>query len=234
VELRRAGGRPLVIGHRGAAAVAAENTLAALEAGVAAGADLVEFDVGLDLTLGHSPREMPEEELALDDALEFLRAHEIGVHLDLKRVGVEDAVVDAVRRHGLGGRAIVSTAFACSTRRLATIAPELPRAIGYPRDRYGISRFRWPRGLTATGAAALRAAMPARVPVLIRWSRANALALHHTLVSRSVVRVAHRFSVPVLAYTVNEPALVERLASVGVDAIVTDDPAMALRVLGSP
>jgi glycerophosphoryl diester phosphodiesterase len=227
-----------VIGHRGAAAVAPENTLAALEAGVAAGADLVEFDVGLDvgldLTLGHSPREMPEEELGLDDALEFLRAHGIGVHLDLKRLGVEDAVVDAVRRHGLGGRAIVSTAFARSTRRLATIAPELPRAIGYPRDRYGISRFRWPRGLTVTGAAALRAAMPARVPVLIRWSRANALALHHTLVSRSVVRTAHRLSVPVLAYTVNEPALVERLASVGVDAIVTDDPAMALRVVGSP
>ena len=45
VNLPRAGGRPLVIGHRGAAAVAPENTLAALAAAVAAGVDLVEFDV---------------------------------------------------------------------------------------------------------------------------------------------------------------------------------------------
>ena len=64
-----------MIGHRGAAAVAPENTLAALEAAVAARADLVEFDVGADLTLAHSHRERPAERLDLDAALEFLRAH---------------------------------------------------------------------------------------------------------------------------------------------------------------
>ena len=47
-----------VIGHRGAAAVAPANTLRSLEAAVAAGADLVEFDVGGDLTLAHSKREV--------------------------------------------------------------------------------------------------------------------------------------------------------------------------------
>ncbi|HEX8226447.1 MAG TPA: glycerophosphodiester phosphodiesterase [Candidatus Saccharimonadales bacterium] len=34
-----------IIGHRGAAGLAPENTLAALEAGIAAGADILEFDV---------------------------------------------------------------------------------------------------------------------------------------------------------------------------------------------
>jgi glycerophosphoryl diester phosphodiesterase len=38
---------PLVVGHRGASAVEAENTLAAFDAAIAAGADAVEFDVRL-------------------------------------------------------------------------------------------------------------------------------------------------------------------------------------------
>jgi len=220
-----------VIDHRGAAAVAPENTLAALEAAVAARADLVEFDVGADLTLAHSHRERPADRLDLDAALEFLRAHDIGVHLDLKQVGVEREAVDAIDRHRLRGRAIVSTAWPRTVRRLAELAPDVPRAIGYPRDRYGVARFHWPRTLTTAGAAALRAAMPARVPVLIRWARANTLALHHALLSRAAVRTSHALGAPVLGYTANDPELVERLAAMGVDAIVTDDPAMAMRVL---
>jgi glycerophosphoryl diester phosphodiesterase len=228
---REEGDRPLVIGHRGAAAVAPENTLAGLEAAVAAGADLVEFDIGLDLRLAHSHREVPTETLELDDALEFLRGHDVGVHLDMKRVGVEREVLDAVCRHGIAARAVLSTAWPRTGRRLAALAPELPRAIGYPRDRYGISRVRWPRGVTAAGAATLRAAMPARVPVLLRWASANVLALHHTLVSRAAVRRAHARGAPVLAWTANERDLVVRLADLGVDAIVTDDPAMAVATL---
>ena len=72
VNLRRRDGPPLVIGHRGAAAVAPENTLAALQAAVDAGAHLVEFDIAPDLQLAHSRREVPEDSLSLDDALEFL------------------------------------------------------------------------------------------------------------------------------------------------------------------
>jgi glycerophosphoryl diester phosphodiesterase len=211
--------------------VAPENTLASLEAAVAAEADLVEFDVGPDLRLAHSPREVPHAQISLDDALEFLRAHRIGVHLDVKLPGYEAAIVDAIRRHDLHGRAIVSTAWPATARAVARLAPELTRAIGYPRDRYGISRLRFPRGLTGAGAATLRHAMPLRVPVLLAWARANALALHHTLCSRAAVAAAHRLGAPVLAWTANDPALVRRLAALGVDAIVSDDPGMAREAL---
>jgi glycerophosphoryl diester phosphodiesterase len=220
-----------VIGHRGAAAVAPENTLAGLQAAVDAGADLVEFDVGPDLRLAHSAREAPVEQASLDDALEFLREHDLGVHLDAKRPGYERELVAAVRRHGLEERAVVSTAFAATTRVLARVAPELPRAIGYPRDQYGISRFQWPARLTRVGAAALRQAMPVRVPLLLRWGRANTLSLHHTLCSPAAVRAAHALGAPVLAWTANDPKAVRRLAALGVDAIVSDDPAMARETL---
>jgi glycerophosphoryl diester phosphodiesterase len=234
VNLTRGDGRlPFVIGHRGAAARAPENTLASLRVAVAAGADLVEFDVGADLQLAHSARERPSEELSLDDALAFLAAHGVGVHLDAKAPGYEQALVEAIRRHGLEGRAVVSTAWAVTSRRLAQLAPTLPRAIGYPRDRYGISRLRWPGGLTRCGAAALRQAMPLRLPVLLGRSRANVLSLHHTLCSRAAVATSHRLGAPVLAWTVNDPPAVRRLAVLGVDAIVSDDPGMAREVLAT-
>jgi glycerophosphoryl diester phosphodiesterase len=231
LNLRRGDGRPLVIGHRGAAAVAPENTLAALEAAVAAGADLVEFDISPGLQLGHSELEIPADAIDLDEALKFLREHRLGVHLDVKLPGYEADVVGALRRHGLEDRAVVSTAFAVTSRRIARLAPGLPRAIGYPRDRYGVSRIPWPRQLTKAGAAALRLAMPARVPLLLWVGRANVLSLHHALCSPTAVATAHRLGAPVLAWTVNDPATVRRLAAIGVDGIVSDNPGMALATL---
>jgi glycerophosphoryl diester phosphodiesterase len=231
VNLRRAEGRPLVIGHRGAAAVAPENTLAALEAAVAARVDLVEFDISPGLRLGHSLEELPRDAITLDEALEYLKAHGVGVHLDVKLPGYEQQVLEAIHRHDLVERAVVSTAFAASGRRFAQLAPDLPRAIGYPRDRLGVSNLRWPRPLQRAGAGALRQAMPVRVPLLLRWARANTLSLHHTLCSRAAVASAHRLGAPVLAWTVNDPAGVRQMAAAGVDGIVSDDPEMTLATL---
>ena len=231
MNLLRAQGRPLVIGHRGAAAVAPENTLAALAAAVDARVDLVEFDVSPGLRLGHSLDELPVDGISLDDALAFLKAHGVGVHLDVKLPGYEEDVLEAVRRHGLVERVVFSTAYAATARRFATLAPELPRAIGYPRDRLGVSKLTWPGPLQRAGAAALRQAMPLRVPVLLQWARANTLSLHHALCSRAAVATAHRLGAPVLAWTVNDPAGVRRAAAAGVDGIVSDDPEMAVATL---
>ena len=220
-----------MIGHRGAAAVAPENTLASLAAAVEAGADLVEFDVGAGLILGHTTSEIPAEAASLDDALALLRAHGSGAHVDVKHLGIEEEVVQALKRHGLSERALVSSAAPRALRRFARIAPELPRALGYPNDRFGVAEVRWPRPVVATSAAALRAVMPLRVPLLLRTARASVLALHCALVSPALVAAAHRRKAPVLAWTANDPELVERLVHDGVDGIVSDDPAMVFRTL---
>ncbi len=237
MNLRRDGGRPLVIGHRGAAALAPENTLASLSAAVAAGAELVEFDVGAGLVLGHSAHEVPTEPISLDDALTFLAAHGVGAHIDLKEAGIEAEIVAAIRRHDFTGPVVVSAVWSRSLRRIAVLAPELARAITYPHDRHGISGFPWPRALTRAGAGALRTVLPLRVPPLLRMARANVLSLHHALASRATIATAHALGAPVLVWTVNEPELVERLAADGADAIVSDDPGMirqALATLGLP
>jgi glycerophosphoryl diester phosphodiesterase len=231
--LREAGERPLVIGHRGAAAVAPENSVAALEAAVAVGADLVEFDVGPDLRLAHSPVETAVDAPTLDEALALLGPHPIGLHVDVKAAGYEADVVGTIRRHDLADRVVVSTAWAGSARTFAGLAPGFPVAIGYPRDRYGVSRLRWPPPLTRAGAAAFTWALPVRIPILLRMAHANALSLHHTLCSAAVVARAHRGGAPVLAWTANDPRDAERLVRAGVDAIVSDDPARMLDALAT-
>ena len=105
-------GRPLVIGHRGAAALAAENTLASLEAAIAAGRTSSSSTSRPVSRLGTRSSELPRDELSLDEALEFLGGHDVGLHLDVKLPGYEDGVLDALRRHRLEDRAYLSTAFA--------------------------------------------------------------------------------------------------------------------------
>lgn len=234
MNLRRTGARPLVIGHRGARAVAAENSLAALEAAVDAGADMVEFDVVPGLRLAHDPHGVTDHSPTLDEALAFLAAHGVGVHLDVKLAGYEEGVVEAVDRHGLRERVLFSTAYPSVSRRLAALAPGLPVAIGYPRDRYGVSRLRWPAAATRAGAAALRQAMPVRIPLLLAMGRANALSLHHALCSRAAVVTAHRLGAPVLAWTVNDERALRRVVAAGVDGVVTDDPKTLLATLNRP
>jgi len=146
-------------------------------------------------------------------------------------------VLAALRRHELVERALVSSTSAPSLRRLAALEPLLACSISYPDDRYRISRLAWPAAATAAGAAALRAVMPARAALLLAAARAGSLTLHHALVSAAVVRAVHRRGARLLAWTVNDPARLARLTSLGVDGVVTDDPGRAretLATLGRP
>lgn len=234
MNLRREDGLPLVVGHRGARTGAPENSAAALEVAVAVGADIVEFDVSPGLWIAHSPEEREPDALTLDDALELLAPHAIGLHVDVKYPGYEREVVEALSRHGVVERAYVSSAWGGSVRTFARIAPELQRAIGYPQDRLGLSRIPAPAAVTAAGAAVVRAAMPVRVPLLIRRSHATALSIHRAFCSRAVVASAHRLGAPVLVWTVNDPAELIHFAALGVDGIVTDDPQKAMATLRQP
>jgi glycerophosphoryl diester phosphodiesterase len=74
--------------------------------------------------------------------------------------------------------------------------------------------------------------MPLRIRMLVRAARPDGVSLHHALASPAVVRAVHGRGAALIAWTVNEPARIEELAQLGVDAIVTDDPALALQILG--
>ena len=233
MQLRRVD-RVLRIGHKGAAALAPENTIESLAAAVRAGVDLVEFDVlGLDgrVVLGHSRHELPTALATLDDALEELGPHRVGVHVDVKEAGHEPEIVAALRRHDLTDRALVSSFLASSLRRFAELEPELSRAISYPEDRYGLTRSRLAYPFTLGAAAAIRRVLPHRIPLLLARAGATVASLHFAVLSTATVARCHALGVPVIAWTVDDPALLARLDGIGVDAVVSNDPRIFLATL---
>ena len=212
---------------------APENSLESFQAAIDAGADAIELDVGEGLVITHSKRERPRHPISLDDALALVAVHDISVLVDLKCPRVERDVADAVRRHDLLDRAFVSSTSAAWLRRVGAAEPRLLRSISYPNDRYRVSRFAWPASVGDACSAAGRALMPFRVPLLLRAAGAGALTLHHRVISGPVVAAARARDARVVAWTVNDPAGVVRLARLGVDGIVTDDPEMALSALAT-
>ena len=252
IQLRRPEGRFARVGHRGASALAPENTLQALELAVELGCDMLEFDV-LDLAdgtlvLAHSNdlrevshgaargrvrsrdleglRRVAPDLPTLDEALAFCaeRLPGIGLQLDLKRLGTEASTVEAVRRHGVLDRSWISTFEARSLRRLAELEPELPRSYTLPRDRFGISKRGPLAPVVRAALGSIGASLPRRLPVLLARARAGAATLHYSIASRAAIASAHEVDAAVYVWTVDDPRLAERLVRDGVDGIITNDP----------
>lgn len=247
----RAGAGTLRVGHKGAAALEPENTLRSLARAVELGCDLVEFDVlCLDdgtLVLAHSDdllevshgaasgrvrsrslaelREVAPELPTFDEALELFAAAEgVGLQIDLKGEGFEDAVAAAVRRHRLVERTVVSTFHAPSLLRLAEAEPEIARGLTYPVDRHGLTQRRPLYPVALAAAACLRRALPRRIVGLLGAARASAAMLHYSVVSPAAVERAHAEGAAVFAWTVDDEALLRRMVAAGVDAVITNDP----------
>jgi glycerophosphoryl diester phosphodiesterase len=240
----------LRVGHRGAAALAPENTLRSFEAALACGVDAIEFDVldlvGGPLVVAHSNdlaevshgaaagsvRECSLEELrevapelpTLDEALAFLAGRDVGLHVDLKLTTRLGEVADALARNGLSERAVVSSFHLASLAAFADHAPRVPIGFTYPEDRYGVSRRRALRPAIRLGTLALRRAVVARIPAMIERAGAAALMLHHAVVSAAAVERAHAAGAAVWAWTVDDRAELARLEAAGVDAVISNDP----------
>jgi glycerophosphoryl diester phosphodiesterase len=258
---RREDGSPVRVGHRGAAALAPENTLRSFRAALAAGVDVIEFDV-LDLARGplivaHSDhleevshgaatgsvrtrslselREVAPELPTLDEALSFFaeEAVHVGVHIDLKLRSRFDELGAAVERFGLAERTVVSAFDVARLDAVARHAPSVRIGLTYPEDRFEISRRRrlWP--VVALGLSGMRASLPMRLGRLVRRAGATTVMLQHRLVTREAVRRAHALNVPVLAWTVDDPEDLSRVVEAGVDGVITNDPRIFVATLPS-
>lgn len=229
IALERREGRPLRIGHRGAAALAPENTLRSFRAALEAGVDLIELDVlalpGGRLVVAHSRQEAGPAPLTLEEALAFFaeEATETGLQVDLKSPRAALRVAELLRSFGLRERALVSSFHLGALRALRQGEPGLRTALTFPRSLLGLDD----RGrLAGPGLLALRAVLPALVGPLLAAARARDLALHHAVVSAAAVRRAHARGAAVLAWTVDEPEELARVEAAGVDAVITNDPAI--------
>ncbi len=257
IELRRPNGRVARVAHRGASALAPENTLRAFELAVELGCDMLEFDVlplaDGTLVLAHSNdlrevshgaargrigrralgalRTVAPHLPTLDEALAFFadQLPGVGLQVDLKRPGIEAGVVDALGHHGVLDRSWVSGVYPASLRKVAALEPDLPRSYTLPRDRFGISKRGPLAPVIRGGLASVGAALPRRLPALLARARASAVTFHYSVASPAAIRRAHELGAAVYVWTVDDPRVAERLIAAGADGIITNDP----RIFGS-
>ncbi len=223
MELLRGAGGVVRVGHRGAAALAPESSLAAIEAAAACGADAVELDVLPGLVVAHGP-EVPHDAPRLDEALAVVASLGLAVQLDVKHPGLETGILGALRRHALIDRSFVSSYSLPILAAFAAAEPALPRSFTYPEDRHGVTGSRVLGQAVRPALAGLRALLPRRLPRWLRTSGARAATLNWAVVTPAAVEVCHRLGVAVFVWTVNEPALAKTLVESGVDGIISDDP----------
>lgn len=247
-DMEKSAHKPLIIAHRGASAHAPENTLPAFRLALEHGADGIELDVMLsqdqklivihDVTLerttngtGKVPDFNADELRQLDAGLWFSEAfqntrlplleevfEQLGgkllINVELKnyhspRDPLPDIALELTKKHQLLESVIFSSFNARNLTRLKKLEPR-----------------------AKTGLLCLPGAMGAfyRSP-FGRLFHYDALHPYHKDTTASLARRTHRLDKQLNVWTVDEKDDLLRMQSIGVDAIITDDPLFARQVL---
>ena len=225
-----------LIAHRGASREHLENTLLAFQRALDLGANGVELDVHCTsdgtVLVHHDPvlhgdptdsalsgrpiaalttTEAASFRLAdggsapsLEEVAQLLRARAT-LYCELKGARTAEPALKVLRRYG--GPCAVHAFDHRMVAEAAAYAPEIPRGV------LEVSRH-----VDPTNA-------PASVEARDLWQLAE-------YVDEPLVRAVHAAGGRVIAWTANSPDAIERLASCGVDALCTDDVALARQVLG--
>lgn len=250
---------PLIIGHRGASAVAPENTMAAFSAAIRAGADGVEFDVHLssdsvpviihDETLkrtggsNKSVSELSAEELAKTDVGSwFSRARQLDPEL-FSSEGIPrltdlfDLYKNTTGLLYLEMKCRPSQRIQCATVccRVIQEYSMTHRVVMESFDHAAIAAVHEIDRSIRTAAlfeprlTSPRSLIPKRLVAQAIEAHANEIALHFRLVTNRLVENAKARGLKVAVWTVDQPAWITRCNDLGIEVLITNEPARMLR-----
>jgi len=243
---------PLIIGHRGASAVAPENTTAAFREAIAVGADGIEFDVRL--TRDGVPVVIHDSTLRRTGGLRH-RVAEL-TSTEISKVDVGSWFGQTFANETVPSLAELFTLFQSRNSTLylemkcdspseqRPLAEACVRAIEEHslKERVIVECFQLPAlkvlkeidpeiktvalfEPTFTNPSVL---LDQRIINQATDVGAAALALHHRLARESLVQKAKAAGLHVAVWTVDDPAWIERARATGIDALITNDPAAML------
>jgi glycerophosphoryl diester phosphodiesterase len=229
---------PLVLGHRGAAAHAAENTLGAYSLAVAQNADGIELDIRLTadsvMVLHHDP-DVPEIGTIVRRTFAELRAAaphvptpdemlavtgDLLIDVEIKNDprqpdhdphhAAADLVVEWIQQHGLHWRTFVSSFNPETMDRVRHLDPTI-----------------------TTGQLLAGGDVPELAAGIAERGHTWVLPWDHMLGIEPAVQMgaAHAAGLKVMVWTVDDPARMRQLAAAGIDGIITNDPALAVDAL---
>jgi glycerophosphoryl diester phosphodiesterase len=226
---------PLRVGHKGAAHIAPGNTLESFDAALAAGVDMIEFDVLSErrdgsgrLMLAHDYEDLHGRgAITFEQGLAHLAGAAytgISLDVDVKLPGYGPRVVQSLREFNLLERSLVSSMFIDDLDAMRAVEPALRVGWSVPRVKrdYTQDRLTLLPALVVLGALRLR--LPARARNELRARRVDAIMAHWRLVTRALVAAVGDAGGELFVWTVDDPALARRLSDLGVSGIITNDP----------
>lgn len=250
---------PLIIGHRGASAVAPENTMAAFREAIAAGADGIEFDVRLshdgvpvvihDSTL-HRTASLPQR--ISDLTWSEIKSVDVGSWFARKKNlppgSFANETVPSLRELFTlfeSNNLTLCLEMKCdSTAEYAPLAEACSRLIEEYglKDQVIVECFKLPALaiLKEVNAGIKTAALfepsfstPSVLSDQSVITQATAigashLALHYRLARQGLVEKAKLAGLQVALWTVDDPTWIERARAMGIEALITNDPAAML------
>ena len=245
--------QPLILGHRGASAVAPENTLAAFSQAIQDGADGIEFDVRLssdgvavvihDDTLNRTGL-VPGAVSALTAAQ--LQQIDVGSWFTKRTGGQTFAnetipTLAAVFDLFASNSAVLYVEMKCDELQSAALSEAVVRQIDehQMRERVVVESFALsaiaevkkidPRVRTAAlfEPKLSKPVSTLRTQTMLKLSRqhqADEIAFHHTLARTGVVRAAKDEGFEVVVWTVDDVRWIERARADGIKALISNNP----------
>ena len=230
----------IIIGHKGASAIAPENTLKAFKKAIELKADMVEFDIhktkGGEIVIIHDSdtlsitgvqgliKEMTLEEIKKLDAgegekiptlLELIKVakEKVGLQIEIKSSGLLEKLIKLLKGENLVNTSIVSCFAFGELVKLKNLEPIIRLGFLLPED------LVWVRQIKRKILKAVD-------------NKFYAIHPHFNITDKEIVDFAHDNGLKVNVWTVNDKDDMERLIQLGVDGIITDDISMANELLG--
>ena len=231
----------LVIGHKGASAIAPENTLKAFQKAIELHADYVEFDAHLtkdgeivvihdddtySLTGTHSLiKDNTLEQIKKLDAgegeqiptlqeLVAIAKGKIGLQLEIKSTGLLERMVQILRKENLIHNSIVSCFMFDELLKLKEIEPKIKIGFLLPAELVQVRSIK---------------------RKILKCVREDFYAIHphFNTVSKEIVDFAHTNNLKVNVWTVNDSNSMKKMIQLGVDGIITDNISLVHKVINS-
>ena len=243
---------PLIIGHRGASAVAPENTMAAFREALAVGADGIEFDVRL--TRDGVPVVIHDSTLRRTGGLPYRVADltwseiaqvDVGSWFAQKFANETVPSLEELFILFQSNNSILYLEMKCDSpseyRPLAEACVKLINEHSF-KDRVVVECFHLPAlkilkeieadiktvALFEPTLSNPSVLLDQRIIAQATEVGSIALALHHRLARESLVRKAKDAGLHVAVWTVDDPAWIERARTTGIDALIANNPAAML------
>lgn len=232
--------------HRGASAAYPENTMLAFTEAAKIGADAIECDVqrtrdgvlvvihdetvnrttngrgyvressfstikSLDAGVKYHPRFRGERIPRLEEVLDYIKTTNMAINIEIKNdniqfVGIEEQMIKMIDQNKMAEQVTVSSFNLISLQTVLSLAPHIETAL-------------------------LTSAFSKATPVLVKQMRMKAIHPSRRLVHPLFMQEALIHGIKVRPYTVNEISQMRVYQALGVAAIITDQPALAVKVV---